>query len=119
MESQDKLFYPTYNVLLDLLGCVIQVNDSEIHQLVDYLKNNPSFRGKRNVVVLTDSPNQVVTVELFHLYYQSKHTKLKIASTLHTVLDWVGLPDTHLDFLTDTIKELTAIREIKTTSAVN
>jgi len=115
----DEKYNPNYNLILDLLGSDIQVHDSEIHQLADYLNNTPTFRGKRNVGVLTDLPKQVVTVELFHLYYQQKLTKLKIASTLNTVLDWVGLSETNLDFLLDTIRELTDLSSIRQDAIVH
>lgn len=108
-ESHDQMYNSTYNVFVDLLGSEPKVRDAELHHLVRYFKNNPSFFERRNVAVLTDSPNQVVTTELFNLYYKKESTNLKIASTLYTAIQWVGLSPNDAQFIIDTIKELTLI----------
>ena len=109
-EIADKDYCPTYNILLDLLGSDFKIYDLELHKLVDFLKNNPVFSGKKKVAILTDSPNQVVTAELFRLYYKNNNVSIRIASTLGTVTQSVGLNKNETQFILDTIKELTIIR---------
>jgi len=89
-KSDLKYFVHLQDVTFD-------ITKNDIHRYVDFLTTNNSIFGKRQVALITQTPNQVVNTTLFKFTEQMKNQAIEIFSTNETAFDWLNIKNVHFN----------------------
>ena len=102
--SNDPLFSSTLNSFVNFEDVVFEYSAEDVTKFFVFIENNSKFEGKRQVSILTKTPNQVVPPILFKLKQKQRNSlqSLDIFSTRESALKWLKTPSL-------TIKELITI----------
>ena len=90
--GDDKIYNPNFNVIHDFRKAEFLFDIDEISKYVRLISKNNKLLGNRKSVMITETPNQVVTSTGFDLFKNELPIQVKICSTLETSFKFIKLP---------------------------
>jgi len=90
-EIIDEKYNPNYNSIGDFRDADFFLDEKQIKEFINYIKNNKKNMGVRKTALLTNTPSQVVTSTLYQLNSDGLPMNLKIFSTLESTLKWIDI----------------------------
>ena len=91
-EFADSGYLTTNNLLSDIRECHFDVSDEDLTLYMQYIHGfKGQFKHKR-VAFITDSPNQVLWVNLMVMQKLDLDLMFNVFSTIASALRWVGVP---------------------------
>lgn len=103
---KDTDYLPTMFVLNDLRDCVIAIKKSVILDFINKIKKNPRVYAKRQIVFLTNTPNQVVFTSMIDLFKNEKLIELNTVSTIERALKYLMISESDYALIYSTLNEL-------------
>ncbi|WP_457610632.1 hypothetical protein [Lutibacter sp.] len=106
-KISDSQFSLDLNHLIDFRGVTFNITEDEISKTVNFLTKELLTKGeKRNIAVLTSTPQQVVSTTLYNIKQQESNSiiTLEIFSTSKRALEWLNIKGI-------SINEIIAIKE--------
>ncbi|MDA3780814.1 MAG: hypothetical protein PF487_11445 [Bacteroidales bacterium] len=104
--SNDKIYNPNFNVIHDFRKFEFLSNIEEISKYIDLISKNKKLLGNRKSVMITETPNQVVTSMGFDLLKKKLPIYVKVCSTFETVFNFIGIPKNDWKFVESLINSL-------------
>ena len=106
-EISDQLYHPDYNIIVDFQEFEAAINadtTNSVSRFFDFLTN---IGLKSKVAFLTAEPHQVViSMILKELSSELVSLKIGVFSTVDAAIRYLGIPNVHLDLISNQITEL-------------
>ena len=97
-------FSPEFNILNDIRDAEVRADETEIKQLIDFIKQSEKLYGERKSVLLTDKPDQVVFGLLANLFNINSTIMVITVSTVKNAIRKLGIINKYDDYITDNFK---------------
>lgn len=89
--GKDEKFNPNFSVLSDIRALEFLFNVEEVKKYVEFLLKNLDHVGNRKTVMVTNTPNQVVTSMGFDMLKGDLPIDFKVYSSLEAAYSFLGL----------------------------
>ncbi|PCI34192.1 MAG: hypothetical protein COB60_06560 [Flavobacteriaceae bacterium] len=90
--ENDINYNPNFNVIHDFRKSEFLFGIEEISQYINILSKKKKLLNNRKSVMITDTPNQVVTSMGFDLKKSNLPIQVKVCSTFETAFNFIDLP---------------------------
>jgi hypothetical protein len=102
---KDNAFNRDFNILDDFTDADFNLSAGGPEIILHWLQDN--FSSSRRSALLTNTPDQVVTITLFkHLEKNKLPMNIQIFSTLASASRWIGISDRNINDIAEVINEL-------------
>ena len=109
LTGEDADYLPTMFVLNDIRDCLIVIDNNEVYNFIENIKNSQRLYAKRKIVFLTKTPNQVVFSTMIDIFKNETFIKLFIATTLDRALRDLMISEFNYDLVNQTLNDLKTI----------
>ncbi|MDO9273915.1 MAG: hypothetical protein Q7T92_00010 [Lutibacter sp.] len=106
VSGQHPDWKPTMNIIHDIRDVVLDLEEKEIQELLQYVKEDKKLYGERKVAFITNRPNQVVFTFILTNIKNESLVNMNTFSTLNAAIEWVELPITDLEMIENCINKL-------------
>lgn len=103
---RDDDFNPEYNGITIFWDVSFTEDFFEIKKYSDFITKNQSLYSKRQVAVLTDTPNQAATATLFKQFSGGTPMSYEVFSTLDRAIKWLNLPNDKFEVIKNAMQEI-------------
>ena len=90
-----KNYKPSFDIINDIRDANLNVAEDEVMELVEFIKSNNRIYAKRNSILLTNTPEQVVFGMMVKMFNDESIVNLSVVSTLKSALYKLGIPEEH------------------------
>ena len=90
-EVHDLKYNKTYNLIGDIRSSEIIFQNKEVVEFLDFVRLKKESHSKKQVAILTSTPNNVITAELLKLNINELPQALKTFSTVEAILSWLNI----------------------------
>lgn len=104
--GNDKIYNPNFNVIHDFRKAEFLFDIKEISKYISIISTNNKLLNNRKSVMITETPNQVVTSLGFDLLKNELPIHIKVCSTLGTCFNFIELPKNDWEFIESLINSL-------------
>lgn len=92
-EAKHPLYSPRLSVITDIRNVDYHIfNKDFILQFVQFIKSNEIFNAQRKLVIITQTPNQVVWAQLYDDFIQEIGVHVKTVTSLASAYSWLQIP---------------------------
>ncbi len=105
-EIIDEKYNPNYNSIGDFRDADFFLDEKQIKEFINYIKNNKKNMGVRKTALLTNTPSQVVTSTLYQLNSDGLPMNLKIFSTLESTLKWIDISKSDYQIIDKAVQDM-------------
>lgn len=106
LTGEDADYLPTMFVLNDIRDCIIVIENKEIYNFIENIRNSQRLYAKRKIVFLTSTPNQVVFSTMLNLFKKETLIELSIVTTLDRAFRNLMISKFDYDFVNQTLNDL-------------
>ncbi len=104
--SNDKIYDPNFNVIHDFRKLEFLFGIEEISKYINLISKNSKLLGNRKSVMITETPNQVVTSMGFDLLKNNLPIQVNVCSTLENAFNFINLPKEDWKFIESLVNSL-------------
>lgn len=87
----DKNYDNSFNTIVDFRDTTLNYSEEEIESFIGFLEKQKAVNTKRNTVLLTNTPNQVLFLTMFKLFSKNSIVNYEIFSTLKAGIIWLRI----------------------------
>jgi hypothetical protein len=99
LTGNDPDYLPTMFVLNDMRDGFIVNKDNDIFDFIDKIKGTHTVYGKRKIVFLTKTPNQVVFSEMLDSFKKETFIEILTTSTIDSALKYLNISEEDYDLV--------------------
>lgn len=89
--SFNRKYNPNFNIIHDFREASLSLNEADVMEYIQFIKNSSKLCGVRRTAHVTSSPKQVVAITLFNLLKNDLPVNAQVVSTIYAAVNWVGL----------------------------
>ena len=88
----DPLFRPNLNHFIHFKDVEFDATQQDINEFILFMKTKTGAIGKRKIVLITNTPNQVVSTTIYKIMQKNLNQSVEIFSTNIKALNWLKVP---------------------------
>lgn len=105
-QGKDKDYNSSFNRIHDFREANFNFGIDEISKYINMINENNKLIGNRKSVMITNTPNQVVTSFGFDIQKRELPIQVKVCSTLETSFNFIELPKNEWEFVESLINSI-------------